>query len=117
MTVSAFGERVADLLGYVFKGLYHANREAQKTDWSDDTNITFTTRQTLSTYDFSDLTQLVVLCHDQKIRLEIQGAAPGYLRLHFSRRDKREGQFHERHPTLEAMTEIIRNGAGSEVLP
>lgn len=55
----------------------------------------------MATFDYDQLTRAVFMAHDRCIRFEVLPSGPGMLRLHFHRRHKREGQMHERHPTLE----------------
>ena len=63
----------------------------------------------IATYDFAQLTALVVLAHDRCIRVEINGAAPNYLRLLIHRRYGRTGDSAwERHPTLEEHVQRLR---------
>lgn len=73
--VSLLGLKVAEILGVVVRGLYHVENEARATDWSGTHHIEIVARSGdlshLSTYDFTRLTELVVLCHDAAIRLEI----------------------------------------------
>ena len=55
----------------------------------------------LATYDGDLLTRLVVLAHDECVRLEIQPSGPGKLRLLFHVRKGRGGRLMDRHPTME----------------
>lgn len=61
-----------------------------------------------ATFDFSGLTEAVILAHDRCIRFEIEPSGPGMLKLVFHKRDGREGAMHERHPTLEQAVEVLR---------
>ncbi len=98
---SDLGRKVADLLGEVFKGIYHLDdRSLRKVLWNDIWNIRVVVSNSLSTYDSSELTHLVILCHDLCVRLEIAGRAPGFLELSFGHRT-REGSSIESHPTIE----------------
>ena len=97
---SPLGLKVADILGMVWNGLYHMDpAQLKKTRWDDTYCISINIMQSLATYDFNELTELVVLCHDQAIRLCISPHMR-YLQLLFHQRT-REGQFNERHPTIE----------------
>lgn len=64
-----------------------------------------------ATFDYSGLTEAVVMAHDRCIRLEILPSGPGMLKLAFSKRHGRDGAFHERHPTIEQAIATIRAGA------
>jgi hypothetical protein len=100
--VSELGLTVADILGQCFFGLYHIHKHVlnKKVDWTNNHWIEITISNTLSTFDDTSLTRLVLLCHHKAVRLEIGGAANGYLRLAFSQR-KREGALWERHPSIQ----------------
>lgn len=61
-----------------------------------------------ATYDFSGLTEAVIMAHDRCIRFEIEPSGPGMLRLVFHKRDGREGEMWQRHPTLEQAIANLR---------
>lgn len=99
--LSPFGERVADLLGYVFRGLYHIdNPETRSKDWSNNYHIEFRLPRSLSTYDDSQLTELVLLAHRMAIRVDIHPLSHWSLRLIFHNR-VRDGEWHNSHPSIE----------------
>lgn len=114
-TMSVLGRQVADLLGFVYRGIYHTNID--NTDWGNDEYITATVFQPLSTFDDRKLTELVVLCHAKKLRMQITAGGPHRLKLTFSPRKERKGDIAESHPTLEAAVEHIRSQYDFEVLP
>jgi len=63
----------------------------------------------LATYDFGQLTALVVLAHDRCIRAELSGAAPGLIRLYLHKRNTRDGSHQwDRHPTIEDHIQRLR---------
>ena len=108
--VSEFGRRVADLVGWWQRGIYHLQNDVLRADWSGDRFITFTIYSNgLSTFDNSMLTRLVVGAHDRAIRVEISPAGPHRLRLMFHPREPElEELFHRRHPTIERAIEYER---------
>ena len=110
--MSPLGEKVADLIGYVFRGIYHLRSASLgKVDWADKHVITIVIDDdSFSTVDFNKLTELVVLTHEEMLRMHVRGAAPGYLRLVFHQRKTREGGIMERIPTMEKHTEEIKGG-------
>lgn len=55
----------------------------------------------LSTTDFDELTRLVFLAHDRRIRVSVLPSAPRRLRLVAHQRPLREGNMAARHPTIE----------------
>jgi hypothetical protein len=102
VTLSPLGERVADLLGWVFYGIYHLDYGAlRRANWGN----THYVRLALScrgwaTYDGDQLTRLVIACHDLCIRMEINPCNFHHLELLFHPRE-REGRTWARHPTME----------------
>ena len=116
--ISQLGADVANFLGDVFLGIYHMNYTSlSKADWSDERHIEVVVGADMATYDNDVLTRIVVLAHDRMLRVELRGLAPGYVKLTFHRRLKREGQLWERMPTLEEHTEALRAhyGAAKEI--
>lgn len=101
--MSEFGKKVADLLGQVYGGIYHLDSKAlSKVDWSDPDRIelVFHDGRGLATYDSSDLTNMVLLCHMMDVRLDIEAATCHYLRLVFMPVTRR-GFFRVGHPYLD----------------
>jgi len=104
---SPLGLKVADILGMVWNGLYHLDpRIIKKTNWADPYCISVLIQQSLATADWQNLTELVVLCHDLAIRMDL---APHmrYLSLLFHQRT-REGYYNQRHPTIEEAVLLCR---------
>jgi len=98
--LSPLGVKVADVLGEVFRGIYHLpDGPLLRAKWDDAFCIDISVRDGLATYDFDELTRLVFACHDACIRCEICSSAPRYLKLRFHNR-KRNASVYERHPTL-----------------
>lgn len=102
ITPSPFGRQVADILGQVWRGIYHMDdRAIERADWANKHSIRVNIYGSLDTYDFDYLTRLVILCHDHCIRLEIIPSGPRGLGLCFSARTCRRGSVSRRHPTME----------------
>lgn len=59
----------------------------------------------LSTFDYNELTRLVLMAHDKCYRVDISPLAPRYLRIAIWKRFGREGGFSSRHPTIEQAIE------------
>ena len=111
--VSPLGEKVADLLGDVWLGIYHLDDNALKRgNWNSNHHIKLSFRGSLATVDGSRLTRLVVLCHDRMLRLDISAATHGYLALMFHQRKAREGGLMYRCPTMETQMDLIRKHYG-----
>ena len=107
--MSPLGIAVANLLGEMVKGIYHL--DVNKVDWAEQRRIVvnidkYGTR--LSTWDWDELTRLVFLCHDRALRVEIEPCNFRIIRLIFSQRTSRIGDFCTRHPTVEMALENHR---------
>ena len=98
--VSEQGSRVAELVNWWLRGIYHAQADVLRADWSGRYVILTLGRwHNLSTYDFDGLTRLVVGAHDAAIRVQIEPCNPRYLRVNFYPR-RRLGRGQESHPTM-----------------
>lgn len=106
--ISPLGTRVANLLGHLFKGLYHIDTEAIKADWSSDHHIKVSFAGELATWDANQLTELVVMAHDAAIRVSVRPYGPRNLLLLFHPRKRNGGTF-ERHPSLEDHVSQLRS--------
>ena len=72
--------------------------------------------QGIATYDFNELTRLVLLAHRDCIRIEINASGPGLLKICAWKRHQKTGRLHKRHPDLNTLVEMIfelQNGAGA----
>lgn len=105
------GELTADqldclnLLAEIFGGIHNMHGEI----WHADTGISyvFPGNHNLATWDMNRLTRAVFLAHDRCIRLQIDPASSGYLRIYAHKR-QRAGGMTQRHPTLEQAIETHR---------
>lgn len=61
----------------------------------------------LATYDGDDLTRLVLLAHEECIRVAIDSGGPRRVRIAIWKRE-REGPMYARHPTIEQVLEKRR---------
>jgi hypothetical protein len=61
-------------------------------------------RGDLATYDYNQLTRLVLMAHHYCYRVEIQPSSPRHLKIAIWKR-KREGGMAARHPTIETAIE------------
>ena len=112
--ISPLGREVADILGQVWRGLYHLN--VNKVKWTDKYNISVNIAEGLATWDHARLTALVILYHDRCIRLEIEPCNSRYIKLRFSQR-KRIGDMNEKHPTIEESIIRVRDEIGLPIVP
>lgn len=74
--LSPLARKVADILGQVYRGIYHLNRIDDQ-DWFSicGVRVFLDSVGELATYDGSELTTLVMLCHEQSIRLSISAGS------------------------------------------
>jgi hypothetical protein len=113
--LSALGREAADLLGDVFLGIYHMRYTSlKKVNWKDGYCIEVTLDRELSSFDGDELTRLILLAHDRMLRISLSGLGPGYIRLTIHKRHKREGQLHERMPTIDKHIELLRGHYNQE---
>lgn len=118
VTPSKLGTAVANLLGHVYQGIYHLNTTSLgKVDWGCPHRVSVVIPDGggyVSTVDYDVMTKLVVMCHDYMMRMEVTAAAPGWLRLNFTRRFHRnyEGAMNDYCPTIESHVGLIRKGYG-----
>ena len=113
--ISPLGMSVADVLGLVWRGIYHLDSNLlMKTDWSDNRMIEVRIHGgDLATHDFNELTQLVVVAHDMCLRMSVYPNGPRGMKLSFWQRDgryrfdEREG-YSTRMPTIEDHIAEIR---------
>ena len=103
---SPLGREVANLLGFVGGGIYNAPVAHGNVDWTDPQMIAVVWSRELCNWDHPTLSLLWVECHRRKLRVEIEGVAPGRLRLRFWQRTTREGGMGERLPNCETVVRI-----------
>ena len=99
--ISPLGRNVADFLGELFYGIYHLEtRWLERVDWSDTYSMSINIGyKSLATFDNNTLTRLVFLAHHMAMRVDIDAATHGFLRLSFNQR-QRTGELYDRHPRL-----------------
>jgi len=96
----------AQLLANVHHGFNHMFGKIHP--WGKGIKLNSTCSNNLATYDFNGLTRLVVLAHEQLIRVEITPSGPGMIGFIAHKRHSRDGRMHERHPTIEQATQDLR---------
>jgi len=70
--------------------------------------IEFCMHGDLSTWDWNQLTNLVLYAHAYRVRVELSGAAPSYLQVCLHAREA-TGSTTERHPGLVELVEAVMN--------
>lgn len=107
-TLSPFQKRVMDILGMVCGGIYNAPISWEKVEWNAGGGVFVTLRDSwFATFDFHQLTSLVFLCHEARIRCQISAKARGYIELGFWQRGH-EGGMGRRHPNLDEAVAAFR---------
>ena len=99
---SDLGRQVANILGYVGRGIYNAPFKTEKVDWGNPRCIEVNWGQSMANYDGSQLTDLIIECHRRMIRVLIQPNMRT-LKIMFWQRKSRTGRLFERIPDIEEM--------------
>lgn len=98
--LSEFQAKVIHICGMVGGGIYNAPIGWSGVIWDFGTGMAVPWRSGMATFDFAPLTRLVFLCHEARIRCEIDVHGPRLLALKFWQRRK-GGDMSERHPNLD----------------
>jgi hypothetical protein len=99
--LSDFQAKVMDILGMVGGGIYNAPIAWDRVCWrTQGLGVPWNSGAGLATVDNMDLTRLVFLCHEARIRCSVRSNGPRGLYLLFHERSA-EGGFSERHPNLD----------------
>ncbi len=107
--LTPFQARVIDIVGMVGGGIYNAPIcSAEHIDWHYGFNgVSLTWGREMATWDFAQLSMLVFLCHEARIRCSIEAVAPRTMRLSFWQR-AHEGDVARRHPSLDEAVKMFR---------
>jgi hypothetical protein len=106
--LSLFQARTFDILGIVGGGIYNAPIDWDNVEWLPFAALALPWRGDMATWDFEQLTTLLFLCHEARIRLDISAHRPHHLLLMFHQRSA-TGGIGKRHPNLaEAITDFDR---------
>ncbi len=100
-----FEERAETVLARTYRGLHHCG-DIKKSPIHWQTNHW----GTLSTFDHDFLTRLVIAAHDNMIRATIQCSGPNMVKIVLHNRTCREGDYYDRHPTIEEAIQTYREG-------
>lgn len=95
------------MLSDLVNGFHHLFGKIHADGQNDQIRCILEAHNCLATYDYRDLTRLVVMAHDRCIRAEIQPAGRSTLTIILTKRS-REGSQELRHPTLEENVTKIR---------
>lgn len=108
--LTRFQSRVIDILGIVFGGIYNAPLSWDTVQWrygGRGMSFSILSSRGLATFDNMQLTLLVFLCHEGRIRTEVDPAGRG-LRLSFWPRTA-TGDLSRRHPSLDEAVAWFRS--------
>jgi hypothetical protein len=113
----AFRDRAERVIECAFGGKHHVASLRWEYRGYGNAVCTFLVLQGLSTYDFAQLTKLVVSCHDECVRGEIRTGGPGQLRIIITPRERKH-KYPDvgAHPTLDQHVEQIRRGGSYQPL-
>ncbi len=106
--LKSFSARAEAVLSKTFHGLHHCPKI--KKHYEDSEHEMWETNKygDLSTFDFDDLTRLVISAHDECIRAAVCPSGPGMVKIRLWPRTCREGKNYERHSTIETAIERLR---------
>lgn len=106
--LSTFQDRARAVIDDVFGGEHHV----QSLQWNERHCKFLTYSPDLATFDFSELTRIVVAAHDHCVRVSVGNGGPRRLRIHIY--DRARTSEHDplcaAHPTLERHVQAIREG-------
>ena len=106
--LSDFHLRVFDIIGISYGGIYNAPVAWDAVQWKGFADgIGIPVRGGMATFDGNKLTMLVLLCHEARIRLDIDPHGFGYLLLQFWPR-QHEGGIGRRHPNIDEAVASLR---------
>ena len=111
-TLSEFGARAADLLGWVYLGIYHIEGAvlSKGAVWDDEYYVRVPLWSSgLSTFDGDSLTRLVLAAHAHAIRVDISPCNFQHVELMLHPRVRESnGHSYSWHPTIEQAIESAK---------
>lgn len=98
-------------------GPYDMGRAFETADWNYGRGVSFVVYAGggLATFDFSQLTALVLGAHDECIRVDVSPRSFKHLRISMWPRE-RDGRMHQRHPTIEQAVAAFRGASRARPL-
>lgn len=113
--LSPLGRAVADLLGFVFRGIYHCDTRAlMRVDWENTWYIEIPMQRghELATYDGGELMWLITAANDLALRVAVRSQFGGGLLIGFSPRihegERADLNIYEKLPRLNEHIAKIR---------
>lgn len=113
--LNAFQCRAFDILGIVGGGIYNCPISWDTLVWGDKNHrfIIAPWYGALATWDFKELTRLVLLCHDARIRGQISPLGPRHLHIALHERAA-DGGITRCHPDLAEAVAMHRQEIGEQ---
>lgn len=105
--LTPFQRRAFDILGIVGNGIYNAPIGWDGLMWHPRF-IICSWRKGFGTFDFSELTRFVFLCHEARVRGHIGPSGPGLLEVALHERAAK-GAYSQRHPGLQEAVNAWRD--------
>lgn len=108
--LSLFQAQVFDILGIAGGGIYNAPIAWDAVEWSYGFRglaVPWRDGNDLSTFDYSPLTMMVLLCHEARIRLAVRTHGPRHFLLVFHPREA-TGGIGVRHPSIDEAVANLR---------
>lgn len=93
-----FPKRAEAMLARVFRGMHHVHGLKKV---KPDRYWTCLHQGGAASFDFNDLTRLVLGAHEYCLRVEVTGGGPNRLKIHVSNRIRSSDNSYERHPCIE----------------
>jgi hypothetical protein len=112
--MDSFRDRAMRVINGTFGGEHHVS----SLKWFEGPDhCTFLVGPHLSTYDFAEMSQLVVHCHDECVRGLVSNGGPHRLKITLPHRDRKNRHPDAyAHPALEQHVEQIRRGGSYQPL-
>lgn len=106
--LTPFQAKVMDICGMVGGGIYNCSIAFNSIEWDYGGGVSVVWKSPrFATFDNQQLTTLVFLCHEARIRLAIDSAGPRMIRTSFWQRSS-EGGIAKRHPSLDEAVSAFR---------
>lgn len=105
--LSSVATKALTIISYLEGGLHHVSwKQRENFQYFDEHSFIYKRFGNMATYDSSELTTLVVLCHELAVRVEISSQGFRYTRMLFTERVRDSPKMYERHPSID---EVIKN--------
>jgi hypothetical protein len=97
-------KEASDFFAEFYGGDHHIPGQVKQAGYGFSVNHN---RGDIATFDFNQMTRLVLMGHDKCIRVSVEAIRNGVMKISIWKR-QREGSMYERHPTIEQAIEKFR---------